>query len=201
MKRILIWSSIVIIEAVVIFFLYKTNSNNIQKYNNSIETIKAYDNENSKLKESNRVFKYTIDQLNYYEDSLLVKMNNIRKELKIKDNQLSSMQYLLSTLGKNDTILFRDTIFTNKVNIDTTIRDKWYAINLKLRYPNYIEVNPQFTSEKYIIVSNKKETVNPPSKWFFIRWFQKKHTILEVLVIDKSPYETNKSQKFIEIIK
>lgn len=124
MKRILIWSSIVIIEAVVIFFLYKTNSNNIQKYNNSIETIKAYDNENSKLKESNRVFKYTIDQLNYYEDSLLVKMNNIRKELKIKDNQLSSMQYLLSTLGKNDTILFRDTIFTNKVNIDTTIRDK-----------------------------------------------------------------------------
>ena len=31
------------------------------------------------------VFKFTIEQLNYYNDFILQKMNNVRKELKIKD--------------------------------------------------------------------------------------------------------------------
>ena len=30
-------------------------------------------------------FKFTVEQLNYYNDSILQKMNDVRKELKIKD--------------------------------------------------------------------------------------------------------------------
>ena len=46
---------------------------------------KAFIAENSSLKEENRVFKFTVEQLNYYNDSILQKMNEIRKKLKIKD--------------------------------------------------------------------------------------------------------------------
>lgn len=46
---------------------------------------KAFIAENSLLKEENRVFKFTIEQLNHYNDSILQKMNEVRKELKIKD--------------------------------------------------------------------------------------------------------------------
>ena len=36
------------------------------------------------MKEENKVFKFTVEQLNYYNDSILEKMNEVRKELKIK---------------------------------------------------------------------------------------------------------------------
>ena len=46
---------------------------------------KAFIAENSSLKDESRAFKFTIEQLNYYSDSILQKMNDVRKELKIKD--------------------------------------------------------------------------------------------------------------------
>ena len=46
--------------------------------------IKSYDIENTNLKISNREFKLTIDQLNYFNDSILQEINKVRKELKIK---------------------------------------------------------------------------------------------------------------------
>ena len=46
---------------------------------------KAFIAENSSLKNESRAFKFTIEQLNYYNDSILQKMNNVRKKLKIKD--------------------------------------------------------------------------------------------------------------------
>ena len=46
---------------------------------------KAFIAENLSLKDESRAFKFTIKQLNYYNDSILQKMNEVRKELKIKD--------------------------------------------------------------------------------------------------------------------
>ena len=51
----------------------------------SISNEKAFIAENSSLKNENRVFKFTVEQLNYYNNSILQKMNEVRKELKIKD--------------------------------------------------------------------------------------------------------------------
>lgn len=163
---------------------------------------KAFIAENSSLKDESRAFKFTIEQLNYYNDSILQKMNNVRKELKIKDKNIKQLQYLLSVSTKKDTVLFTDTIFRDKsLALDTIIGDKWYNIRLGLKYPNLIYTEPTFTSEKYIIVNKKKETVNPPKKFFLFRWFQRKHTILEVNMVERNPYIENKNNRFIEIIK
>ena len=112
------------------------------------------------------------------------------------------MQYLLSEAQKIDTIIFKDTIFTNPlINIDTLLINDWYQMDLKLKYPNVIITEPKFISEKYIIVNYKKETIDPPKKCAIARWFQKKHKVVEVNIVEKSPYIKNKQQKFIEIIK
>ena len=162
---------------------------------------KAFIAENSSLKNENRVFKFTVEQLNYYSDSILQKMNDVRKELKIKDKNLKQLQYLLSVSTKKDTVLFTDTIFRDKsLALDTIIGDKWYNIRLGLKYPNLIYTEPTFTSEKYIIVNKKKETVNPPKKFFLFRWFQKKHWIMEVHIKEKNPYIKEIDNKFVEII-
>ena len=162
---------------------------------------KAFIAENSSLKNESRAFKFTIEQLNYYNDSILQKMNDVRKELNIKDKNLKQMQYLLSEATKKDTIVFRDTLFREpSLNIDTLIGDKWYNIRLGLKYPNLITTNPTFISEKYIIVNKKKETINPPKKFFLFRWFQRKHWVMEVHIKEKNPYIKETNNKFVEII-
>lgn len=162
---------------------------------------KAFIVENNGLKEENIAFKFTIDQLNYFNDSLTTKMNDVRKELKIKDKDLKQMQYLLSQAQKTDTIRFRDTLFIDKtLQLDTLIGDEWYNIRLGLQYPNLITTTPTFKSETYIVTSSKKETINPPKKCAIARWFQKKHRVVEVEIVEKNPYIENKQQRFIEII-
>lgn len=162
---------------------------------------KAFIAENSSLKDESRAFKFTIEQLNYYNDSILQKMNDARKELKIKDRNIKQLQYLLSVSTKKDTVLFTDTIFRDKsLALDTIIGDKWYNIRLGLKYPNLIYTEPTFTSEKYIIVNKKKETINPPKKFFLFRWFQKKHWVMEVHIKEKNPYIKETNNKFVEII-
>ena len=188
--------------AVSTYTLYNRNQDLKEEISVSMTNQKAFIAENSSLKEENRAFKFTVEQLNYYNDSILQKMNDVRKELSIKDKDLKQMQYLLSEATKKDTIVFRDTLFREPtLDIDTLVGDKWYNIRLGLKYPNLITTNPTFISEKYIIVNKKKETINPPKKFFLFRWFQKKHTILEVNMVERNPYIENKNNRFIEIIK
>ena len=187
--------------SISVYTLYTYNQKLKEETATLISNQKAFIAENSSLKNENRVFKFTIEQLNYYNDSILQKMNDVKKELKIKDKDLKQMQYLLSEATKKDTIVFRDTLFREPtLNIDTLVGDKWYQMKLGLKYPSTITTYPKFVSEKYIITSLKKETINPPKKCWLLRLFQKKHKVLEVEVVEKSPYIENKQQRFIEIV-
>jgi hypothetical protein len=156
---------------------------------------------NDSNKNEVRSLKLTVEQLEYFNDSILIKLNNARKELKIKNESIQELQYLKTLVSKKDTVILKDTIFVEAVNVDTTIQDKWHKTNLQLKYPNEIIVTPEFVSEKAIITSIKKETVNPPKKCKFARWFQKKHKVLVVDIQEKNPYVTTQEYKHIEIIK
>ena len=187
--------------AVSTYTLYNRDQDLKEEISVSMTNQKAFITENSSLKEENRAFKFTIEQLNYYNDSILQKINDVRKELKIKDSNLKQMQYLSSVSTKKDTILFTDTIFKDKgLALDIIIGDKWYNIRLGLKYPNLIYTEPTFTSEKYTIVNKKKETINPPKKFFLFRWFQRKHWVMEVHIKEKNPYIKEVNNKFVEII-
>lgn len=193
---------VLIVVCIVIYILHCNTQKLKEELSISVSNEKAFLIENSKLKDQNRGFQFTVEQLNYFNDSLITKMNDVRKELGIKDRNLKQMQYLLSNAQRKDTIIFRDTIFRDSsIRIDTLLGDKWYQLKLGLIYPNTIITEPKFISEKYVIVNYKKETINPPKKCFIIRWFQKKHKVIEINVIEKNPYIKNEQQRFIEIIK
>lgn len=197
----IIVSALLVSLAIGSYVLYNKNQSLKEELSISISNEKAFIAENSSLKEENRVFKFTVEQLNYYNDSVLQKMNDVRKELKIKDDNLRQMQYLLSEATKKDTIVFRDTLFREPaLDIDTLVGDKWYQMRLGLKYPGTITTDPKFVSEKYIMVDYKKETINPPKKCWLLRLFQKKHKVVEVNVVEKNPYIENKQQRFIEIV-
>ena len=173
-----------------------------EKYKVAEANVKAYSKELSTSKERNTALHLTVDQLKYFSDSILGALDETRKELRIKDKNLKALQSVSSGFTKRDTITLRDTLFRDpSVVIDTVIGDKWYNVRLGLKYPSMVAVKPYFKSEKHIIVSSKKETVDPPKKFFLLRWFQRKHIVLHIDVVEKNPYVENESSKYVEILK
>ena len=199
MKRFIIGLTVLLVCSLV--YMVHQNRTLTAKYETSIENIKAYDSQLSGLNNSNKVFKLTIDQLDCFKDSILVKMNEVRKELDIKDSKIRQMQYQLSHIGKPDSIILKDTIFVESFKLDTVIGDEWANTHLIMKYPNYIKSTPRFKLESFLFVESKKETVNPPKRFFLFRWFQKRHTVLNVTVKENNPYVETDEQKFVEIIK
>ena len=199
MNKYLIISIIILVS--IISFLGYTNKKLSNQYAIAYENIKAYDAELSGVINSNKVYKLTIDQLEYFNDSILKNMNSMRKELGIKDSKIQQMQYKLATVGKTDSIILKDTIFVNSFKLDTIIGDTWYQNHVIMKYPNYIKFSPKFKLESYLFVSSRKETINPPKKFFLLKWFQKKHTVLNITLKENNPYAEVEKQKFVEIIK
>ena len=157
--------------------------------------------DNANLGNKNRELQLTTEQLEYFNDSILNKLKEVKRELNIKDKDLKSLQYISSVATKVDTIVMRDTIFKENYRIDTVISNDWYKLKLGLYYPNEVIVNPTFKSEKYIVLSYRKETIDPPKKCWLLRLFQKKHKVVEVNIVEKNPYINNENSKFIEIVK
>lgn len=157
-------------------------------------------NQFDSLNNYNKELQLNIEQLKYSNNITLDKLNKVRKELNIKDKELQKLQYQLSISNKTDTVVYRDTIFKEGIKLDTLIKDDWYSLNLDLEYPSTIIVNPKFKSEKYVVTSLKKEIKGTPKKCWLGRIFQKKHNVVRVEVVEKSPYIETKEQVFINII-
>lgn len=195
-------SILMVILFVSIYALFSTKRSTDKKWKEAVENIKAYSELFSNSENRNRAFKLTIDQLKNSNDSIFQELNEARKELKVKDSKLKSLQYVSSSFFKVDTITLRDTIFRDShVNIDTLLSDEWYSVKIGLKYPSTVTVEPTFKSIKYIVVSAKKETVNPPKRFFLFRWFQKKQIRLNVDVVEKNPYVQNQDNRFVEIVR
>lgn len=199
-KLVYILIGVVMLSGISLHLLYNKYQKLNTKYQTSIENIKAFDAELSGLKDDTRVYKLTIEQLNYFNDSITKKMNEVRKELGIKDSKIKQMQYKLSHVEKTDSMVLPDTVFVNSFKLDTIMGDEWYKNHIIMKYPNYIKFTPKFKLESFLFVDAKKETVEPPKKFFLLRWFQKKHTILNITVKENNPYVETDRQKFIEII-
>ena len=197
----------IVITAIIITLsttiVIMNNRINVLNYeiSNAITNIKAYELENSALRDDTIEFKYTIEQLNYSKDSLNYRINELRKDLKIKDKDIQKLQYMLSENQKKDSIVFvHDTLFRENIKVDTTLSDNWSKLHLQLEYPNTVLAEYSFKNESLVTTYIKRETVNPPHKCAFIRWFQKKHKVIHVEINEQNPYCEIKEQRFINII-
>lgn len=200
-KLVYILIGVLVLTGASLYWLYSRYQKLSTEYSTSIENIKAYDAELSGLTNDTKVYKLTIEQLNYFNDSITKKMNEVRKELGIKDSKIKQMQYKLSHIEKPDSLTLPDTIFVNSFKLDTIIGDEWANNHIIMSYPNKIKITPRFKLESFLFVDAKRETIKPPKKFFLFRWFQKRHTVLNITVKENNPYVETDRQKFIEIIK
>lgn len=203
MKKYL-YIAVVILACSIVGFIIKTTVD-LKKYkelyNRELTNVEAYDRLNSDTQKELREFKFTMSELRASKDSINQKLIHTLDSIKLKDKNIQYLQYNTSIIQKTDTVVLQDTIFRTPVDIDTVIGDKWYNLKLGLKYPSTIITEPTFNSEKQVIISTKKEYNKKPSKIFFIRWFQKKHQVVTVDVIENNPYIENKDNRFIKVVK
>ena len=201
-KWIYIIIGVIIIGLIVIVNIQKSRINNLKEdLSYSIANEKAMFAEKDSLEKNNRVLYLTVEQLNFVNDSIIEKMNGIRNLLSIKDKEIQALYYQLSTALVSDTLILRDTLFRDpELNLDTTMQNKWYNIGLHLEYPSSIIVNPSITSERYVNMFLKKETIKPPKRCKFLQWFQRKHKVMIVEVEEMNPYIKMDKEKYIKII-
>ena len=201
-KLVYILLGVLILTGISMYWLYNRYQKLTAEYSISIENIKAYDAELSGLKDDTKVYKLTIEQLNYFNDSIIKKMKVVQKELEIKDKRLQQLQYEASHAQRADTIILKDTLFRDsQLKLDTIVGDKWFRTNLYLEFPSTIALKPEIELERYTFISGKRETVNPPKRFFLFRWFQKKMTVITVTVKENNPYVKNKESRYVQIIK
>ena len=191
---------IIVILTTIIFALCFRIKKHKDSYSLAILNNKAYQSELSLKNDEIRAYELTIDQLHYLNDSITIKFNEAIDELNIKEKKLNSLLYNKTSISKSDTIFYKDTIFRD-ISIDTIIGDEWYNVELGLRFPNIINISTYFNNETIVLTHFKKETIMPPKKTCIGRFFQRKHKVLMVDVIENNPYAYNKKNRYIEIIK
>lgn len=206
----LIVVSILIATLIGLGVAIKMQHDKIQELNTELVVAannnKAYEAERDSLKDNAVQFQFTMDQLKHSKDSLINRINEIRKQVNAKDKQISELQYFASQTNKRDTIhltdpALKDTIFQIGVALDTLIGDDWSQVVIRAEYPNFLDVDYSFKNETLVVMHNSRVTVDPPKKCWLARLFQKKQTIVEIDVVQENPYCTNQEQKFIEIVK
>lgn len=189
-----------IITILLIIGLIHRNSVLQEEVSRTTANMKAMIAENDNLSNTNMAFQLTINELESMNDSISNKMVDVLEELKIKPKTVTQIQYQKEVITKRDTLILRDTIFINPTfKLDTCLSDQWSSTRLHLSYPGNIDINSKFNNEKYIIVHSKKEPIRP-HKCKFVNFFRRKHTVLEIDVIDKNPYVETERQRFVEII-
>jgi hypothetical protein len=194
--------TIIIVLIVIIGIGWKQIELAEKKRNIAEANVKAYSLQAEESGKKTRALQLTVNQLQYFNDSVLEDLDATRKELKIKDKNLKALAAVSSSFSKTDTIHINDTIFKSPtLYLDTLIGDDWYKVSLGLRYPSRIIIKPEFKSQKHIVVSTRRETVNPPKKFFLFRWFQRKQTVVVVDVMEKNPYVSDEMTRYVEIVK
>ena len=191
------WTLVLVVVASIIVMagIIKRQDEELNKYDTN---FKALNLENDKLSKEALAYKFSVEQLEYINDSIIKDLNNTRRELGIKDNQIKQLQSIKTETVIRDSVFFRDTIFRdNVVKLDTTLRNKWYNANIKLEYPNKLGLIMTYKSDLNVFAYSSKEILGTPKKCWLGRMFQKKHNVIRVAVQDKNPYCEIKEKKFV----
>lgn len=146
----------------------KTQYNKIQELNAellvSTNNNKAYEAERDSLRNNAIQFQFTMDQLKHSKDSLINRINEIRKQVNAKDKQITELQYFASVTQKRDSVVVHDTIFQKGVVLDTLLGDDWSQLAIRAEYPNILNVDYSFKNETLVVMHDSRVTVDPPKK-------------------------------------
>lgn len=148
---------------------YKTN----KKLSESLETaqnnIEAYQELVNDSQQASNVLRLTVEQLQNSKDSVIQKLDSVRKELNIKPKQLKTAATQNQTLnvirskGVGGNILVKDTIYSDSIQYNNLTK-VFYTIG-----KDTVSIGLDVNNTQYLYIYTKREYKN--KKNFFKRLF------------------------------
>lgn len=157
--------SIICLLTAAIFVLGSQLKNKNEEINRLSNNIQAYEQIVSNKEENNRVLQLTINELNNSKDSLIQQVNEVKKELKVKDKNLKQVQVINTVIKDTITkVITRDRDFseTLKLNPLTTIK-----VN---RTDSILTAKIDIQNQQILFVEEKKVYKRAYKNWL-IRFF------------------------------
>ena len=144
----------------------KKLSQNLETAQNNIE---AYQGLLSDSQQASNVLKLTVEQLQNSKDSVLHKLDSVRKELKIKPKQIhtaatqTQVLNVIGSKGVGGNIIVKDSIYTDSILYNPLTKVKYTIGN------DTVSIAIDLQNEQYLYVYTKREYKN--KKNFFKRLF------------------------------
>ena len=177
--------------------------NQLQKKNKEIDritnNIRAYEEIASNAQDNNRVLQLTIEDLNHSKDSLIQQVNKVKKELKIKDKNLTETSVInteindsVKTVIKEKLIDFNEEL---KLNDLTTI--------IVSRKDSILTAKIDIKNQQIIFIEDKKEYRNRyRNGWVrFWNFDWKKIHIKKYQIVNSNPLIKVTDTRIIELPK
>lgn len=180
-----------------------TLHNQNKKLSQSLETaqnnIEAYQGLLSDSQQASNVLKLTVEQLQNSKDSVLHKLDSVRKELKIKPKQIhtaatqTQVLNVIGSKGVGGNIIVKDSIYTDSILYNPLTKVKYTIGN------DTVNIAIDLRNEQYLYVYTKREYKN--KKNFFKRLFTldfKKVTKYKYNIVNTNDLLKNKDVRIVE---
>lgn len=180
-----------------------TLHNQNKKLSQSLETaqnnIEAYQGLLSDSQQASNVLKLTIEQLQNSKDSVLHKLDSVRKELKIKPKQIhtaatqTQVLNVIGSKGVGGNIIVKDSIYTDSILYNPLTKVKYTIGN------DTVNIAIDLRNEQYLYVYTKREYKN--KKNFFKRLFTldfKKVTKYKYNIVNTNDLLKSKDVRIVE---
>lgn len=182
-----------------IFYQHNQLQNKNREIDRITNNIRAYEEIASNAQDNSRVLQLTIDELNHSKDSLIQQVNKVKKELKIKDKNLTDASVIntqindsVKTVIKEKLIDFNEEL---KLNDLTTI--------IVSRKDSILTAKIDIKNQQIIFVEDKKEYKRFYKNWllrFFHFDFKKVH-IKNYQIVNSNPLIKVTDTRIIELPK
>ena len=182
-----------------IFYQHNQLQNKNREIDRITNNIRAYEEIASNAQDHSRVLQLTIDELNHSKDSLIQQVNKVKKELKIKDKNLTDASVInteikdsVKTVIKEKLIDFNEEL---KLNDLTTI--------IVSRKDSILTAKIDIKNQQIIFVEDKKEYKRFYKNWLF-RFFHfdfKKVRIKNYQIVNSNPLIKVTDTRIIELPK
>lgn len=180
-----------------------TLHNQNKKLSQSLETaqnnIEAYQGLLGDSQQASNVLKLTVEQLQNSKDSILHKLDSVRKELKIKPKQIhtaatqTQVLNVIGSKGVGGNIIVKDSIYTDSILYNPLTKVKYTIGN------DTVNIAIDLRNEQYLYVYTKREYKN--KKNFFKRLFTldfKKVTKYKYNIVNTNDLLKSKDVRIVE---
>lgn len=188
---------IILILAAFLFYTYNLLQKRTAELDQAVNNYEYYEQLATKGVEQNRTLQLTIDQFKSSNDSLINKIRDVQKELKIKDNSLKTVTYVEEVI-KHDT-----TVIVNDKDFDVVIKPNELTTIEIIKKDSLLNHKLDIQNDQALFITSKKVYRKEYKNWFrrLLHFDFKKRLVYEYQINNTNDLIRVQNTRIIELSK